>query len=87
MYRLAHHVSTVETDYGVVLLDEKRGVYFTLNPSGALVLKSMLATGDLDSAVGALLAEFAVERAIAEADANGVVADLLAAGVLVSADG
>ncbi|MEU7133699.1 lasso peptide biosynthesis PqqD family chaperone [Streptomyces sp. NPDC046261] len=83
MYKLAQHVSKVQTDYGVVLLDEVRGVYFTLNPSGVIVLDSVLDSGDLTSAVAALLSEYEVERAVAEEDAAGVLRDLLSAGVVV----
>ena len=38
-------VSTADTDYGTTLLDEHSGEYFTLNPTGALVLRTLLGGG------------------------------------------
>ena len=44
-------VSTADTDYGTTLLDEGSGDYFTLNPSAALVLRTLLAGGTAAEAV------------------------------------
>ena len=41
-------VSTADTDYGTTLLDERSGEYFTLNPTGALVLRTLLGGGTAD---------------------------------------
>ncbi len=51
---LRRGVSTADTDYGTTLLDEDSGEYFTLNPSGALVLRTLLGGGTADEAARAL---------------------------------
>jgi hypothetical protein len=79
-YDLQTGVSTAETDYGLTLLDERSGEYFQLNPTGALVLSTLLAGGTRDDAIERLMAEFAVDRDTASRD----VADLMEA--LQSAD-
>lgn len=83
MYTLANNVSTADTDYGTVLLDEASGRFWNLNPSGALVLREMLNSGSVEAAATALANEYAVERHVAEDDARAVVRQLLAARVLV----
>ena len=40
--QLRADVSTADTDDGVVLLDERAGRYWQLNPTGALVLRLLL---------------------------------------------
>jgi hypothetical protein len=40
--RLRADVSTADTDEGLVLLDERAGRYWQLNPTGALVLRLLL---------------------------------------------
>lgn len=39
--RLRDHVSVVRTDYGSVLLDERVGRYFQLNPTGTVVAEGL----------------------------------------------
>ncbi|MFI0445566.1 lasso peptide biosynthesis PqqD family chaperone [Actinomadura sp. 6N118] len=85
MYQLGQNISKVETDYGIVLLDEARGEYFNLNPSGVIVLETVLASGDPARAVTALLEQYSVERDVAEADVADVLGALVSAGVLKSA--
>ena len=58
-------VSTADTDYGTTLLDESSGEYFTLNPTAALVLKTLLGGGTREQAAQALTAEYAVDAATA----------------------
>jgi Coenzyme PQQ synthesis protein D (PqqD) len=71
---LRRGVSATETDYGTTLLDEDSGEYFTLNPSGSLVLRTLLAGGTAAEASRALTAEYEVATETADLD----VADLLA---------
>ena len=40
--QLRAEVSTADTDDGLVLLDERAGRYWQLNPTGALVLRLLL---------------------------------------------
>jgi len=79
-YDLRAGVSTAETDYGLTLLDERSGEYFSLNPTGALVLRTLLAGGTRKEAVVRLRVEYAVDVDKASQD----VADLIEA--LESAD-
>ncbi len=83
MYTLAADISTVDTEYGIALLHQKRGEYWNLNPTGAIVLRSALESADLSRAVDRLTSEFDVERAVAEQDVGEIVAHLLSAGILV----
>lgn len=82
MYCLAADVSSVETGYGLVLLDAGRGEYYNLNPSGTLVLRSILRSGTVADAASGLMSEYAVDQATAERDARNIVADLVAARLL-----
>lgn len=71
--KLRDGVSTADTDYGIALLDEDSGEYWNLNPTGALVLRTLLEGGTSTDAVQVL-----VERYDADADsANRDVQDLL----------
>jgi hypothetical protein len=66
-------VSSAETEYGTTLLDEHSGEYFTLNPTAALVLRTLLAGGTPQQAARALTEEYAVDAEVADQD----VADLI----------
>lgn len=55
--QLAAHIAVTETDTGMALLDERRGRYWVLNGTGAVVLRTLLTGGDLDQAVAALRTE------------------------------
>jgi Coenzyme PQQ synthesis protein D (PqqD) len=68
-------VSTADTDYGTALLDENSGEYFTLNPTGTLVLRTLLDGGTLDQAAQALTEQYSVDAETADRD----VADLIGA--------
>jgi hypothetical protein len=71
--RLRSGISTADTDYGTTLLDEDNGEYFTLNPSGSLVLRTMLEGGTPEQAAQALTEQYAVDAHTAGQD----VADLI----------
>ena len=49
--KLRNGVSTADTDYGTTLLDEDSGQYWNLNPTGALVLRTLLDGGTPAQAV------------------------------------
>lgn len=75
-------VSTADTDFGTTLLDERNGDYFTLNPSAALVLRTLLAGGSAAEAVTALRAEYAVDEPTAAADVDELLSGLRSAGLV-----
>ncbi|GHE49624.1 hypothetical protein GCM10018785_18910 [Streptomyces longispororuber] len=79
--RFSTTVSTAETDYGTVLLDERNGAYWELNPTGTLVVHALMRGDDETAAAEALAARFDVDRARAERDVATLVAELRAAGL------
>ncbi|MEU7645360.1 lasso peptide biosynthesis PqqD family chaperone [Streptomyces huasconensis] len=80
--RFGTDVSTAETQYGTVLLDQRTGEYWELNPTGALVVRTLMDDGDEAAAVTALVAQFAIDRDRAERDVTALVSDLRNAGLL-----
>lgn len=75
-------VSTADTDYGTTLLDEDSGEYFTLNPTGSLVLRTLLTGGTAEQAARALAEQYAVATDTADRDVADLVAGLRAAGLV-----
>lgn len=82
-YTLRTGVSTAETDYGVALLDERDGDYFSLNPTGALVLRTLLAGGSPGDAISRLADEYDVDAEVAAQDVTDLVSALEDAGLLL----
>lgn len=72
-------VSTADTEYGVTLLDEKSGQYWNLNPSAALVLRTLLGGGTAEQAASALTEEYDVDAATADRDVADLLGDLRSA--------
>lgn len=79
--RFGPDVSTAETDYGTVLLDQRSGDYWELNPTGTLVVKTLLEGGEEGAAVEALVTEFDIDRARAEQDVTALVRELRESGL------
>ena len=79
---LRRGVSAADTDYCTTLLDEDSGEYFTLNPSAALVLRTLLGGGTAAEAARALTAEYAVDTDTADRDVADLMAELRAAGLV-----
>ncbi|KUH40356.1 MULTISPECIES: lasso peptide biosynthesis PqqD family chaperone [Streptomyces] len=79
--RFSADVSTAKTDYGTVLLDERGGEYWELNPSATLVVGVLMSGGDEDAAAAALVAEFDVDPQGAARDVAALVGELRAAGL------
>jgi len=79
---LRRGVSATETDYGTTLLDEDSGEYFTLNPSGSVVLRTLLAGGTAAEASHALATEYEVATDIADRDVADLLAELRSAGLV-----
>ena len=75
-------VSTADTDYGTTLLDEDSGEYFTLNPTGSRVLRTLLTGGTAEQAARALAEQYAVAADTADRDVADLVAGLRAAGLV-----
>lgn len=79
--RFDAHISTAETEYGTVLLDERAGTYWELNPTATLVVRTLLDGGEAADAAAALVREFDIERAQALRDVEALVGDLREAGL------
>ena len=80
--KLRDGVSTAEVDYGTALLDEDHGQYWNLNPTGALVLQTLLAGGTAAQAAQALADQYAVDIDTASQDVRELVDELRSSGLL-----
>ena len=79
--RFGDNVSTAETDYGTVLLDERAGAYWELNPTATLVVRTLLDGGEEADAAAALIQEFDIDRAQALRDVETLVQQLRSSGL------
>jgi len=75
-------VSTADTDYGIALLDEDSGEYWNLNPTGALVFRTLLAGGTSADAVQALVERYDVDAGSASRDVQDLLGGLHSAGLV-----
>jgi PqqD family protein of HPr-rel-A system len=80
--RLRADVSTVETDDGLVLLDERSGKYYQLNASGAVVLRALVESGSTEDAVRELCERFPSQTDCIAADVAAVIEHLRAVGLI-----
>ncbi len=80
--RLRDGVSSADTDYGIVLLDEDSGQYWNLNPTAALILRTLLGGGNPAQAVRELTEQYAVDTTAAKRDVADLVDRLRSAGVV-----
>ncbi|MFF0339802.1 lasso peptide biosynthesis PqqD family chaperone [Kribbella sp. NPDC004875] len=69
-------VTMVETEYGWVLLDERAGEFFSLNPTGVLAVQALLDGAGLDDAVRQITTRYAVDAATARADVEDLLQQL-----------
>ncbi|GAA2393118.1 MULTISPECIES: lasso peptide biosynthesis PqqD family chaperone [Streptomyces] len=79
--RFGDNVSTAETDYGTVLLDERAGDYWELNPTATLVVRTLLDGGEESDAAAALIREFDIDQAQALRDVETLVGQLRSSGL------
>ena len=79
--RFGDNVSTAETDYGTVLLDERVGAYWELNPTATLVVRTLLDGGEESDAAAALVREFDIDQAQALQDVETLVRQLRSSGL------
>lgn len=82
--KLRDGVSTADVDYGTALLDEDHGQYWNLNPTGALILQTLLAGGTVEQAARAVAEEYAVDVGTASLDVQQLIGDLYTAGLVES---
>ncbi|MET8093624.1 lasso peptide biosynthesis PqqD family chaperone [Micromonospora sp. NPDC005220] len=79
--RLHDDVTLTETDFGAVLLHQRQGTYWRLNPSGALIVRSLLGDSDAESAAQQLVEQYDVDLDQARRDVESLVAAMRVAGV------
>ncbi|WP_151480699.1 lasso peptide biosynthesis PqqD family chaperone [Streptomyces albicerus] len=80
--KLRDGVFTAETEYGITLLDEDRDQYWTLNPSAAVALRTLLDDGTVAEAAQALTEQYAVDIDSAHQDVRELVGELRSAGLV-----
>lgn len=79
---LREGVSAVDTEYGIVLLDQDSGEYWDLNPSAALVVRTLLGGSTPGRAAQALTDEYAVDADTASRDVEELLGGLREAGLV-----
>jgi hypothetical protein len=77
--KLRSGVFTADVEYGKALLDEDRGIYWNLNPTGAIILRTLLDGGTVEQAVEALTDEYEVDHDSARRDVEELLHDLRSA--------
>ncbi|AHH96970.1 hypothetical protein GCM10010174_73710 [Kutzneria viridogrisea] len=82
MVELRENIVFTETSYGGVLLDERAGQFWSLNPTAALALRVLLEQGHRDQAVTQITEHYEVSSGTAGADVDDLLAQLGAAGLL-----
>ncbi len=80
--KLCDDLTVTDTEYGIVLLDETRGEYWNLNPTGALILRTVLEGGTQEDAARALAEEFDVEPEAARKDVGELLGHLHSTGLI-----
>ena len=80
--KLRDGVSTADTDYGIALLDGDSGEYWNLNPTGALVLQTLLEGGSSTDAAQALVERYDVDADTASQDVQDLLGGLRSAGLV-----
>lgn len=76
---LAPDVIPTDTESGTVLLDQRRGRYFTLNTTGTLVLRALLDGADRDQAASLLSERYGIDAQRAHTDVSALIDALRAA--------
>ncbi|MFI6155866.1 lasso peptide biosynthesis PqqD family chaperone [Kitasatospora sp. NPDC051170] len=82
--RLRDDVTLVATDYGAVLLDERAGRYYQLNPTGQVAAEHLLAGRGTEDIVAAITTEYEVTEELARADLHSLLDQLRRAGLVVA---
>lgn len=84
MLKLRAGVSCADTEYGIALLDEDTGQYWNLNPTGTLVLRTLLDGGSQELAVRELTRAYEVDVDSAREDVRELLDALNSSGLVES---
>ncbi|WP_260635641.1 lasso peptide biosynthesis PqqD family chaperone [Streptomyces angustmyceticus] len=82
--RLHSDVSMTDTDDGTVLLHQRTGRYWQLNPTGSQVLHRLLAGDTPETVASDLAASYGVDPRRAADDVGAVIRQLRAADLTVA---
>lgn len=77
-------VLATETEYGMALLDQDSGEYFTLNPTAALIVRTLLDGTTREQAVDKLTTTYDVSPGDVAQDIARIVDELRSARLLAS---
>lgn len=80
--KLRNGVFIAEVEYGAALLDEDSGQYWNLNPTGLLVVETLLSGGTTDDATRVLADEYGIDPGSAAQDVGELVDQLCSAGLV-----
>ncbi|MET9646234.1 lasso peptide biosynthesis PqqD family chaperone [Streptomyces syringium] len=80
--RLAQSVSTLDTDYGTVLLHERDGKFYQLNATGSEVLSRLLAGERLPDVVSGIAERSGAVRETVHRDVTALIDRLRDAGLV-----
>ncbi|WP_163510652.1 lasso peptide biosynthesis PqqD family chaperone [Fodinicola acaciae] len=80
--RLADGVAATDTADGLVLLNQRTGIFWQVNGSGRMVVQLLLAGNDQTAAVGQLVRSYRVSTQQAADDVAALVAQLRSAGLV-----
>ncbi|MFI6103257.1 lasso peptide biosynthesis PqqD family chaperone [Streptomyces sp. NPDC093595] len=75
-------VVTADTEYGMALLDQSSGEYYTLNPTAAVIVRALLDGTTTDQAVTALTGQYDVSAEQVEEDIARILQELRDARLL-----
>ncbi|MGW1958558.1 lasso peptide biosynthesis PqqD family chaperone [Streptomyces sp. NPDC001920] len=75
-------VVTADTEYGMALLDQNSGEYYTLNPTAALIVRTLLEGTSRQQAVTALTGRYDVSAEQVEEDITRILEELRTAKLL-----
>lgn len=82
--KLTPGVLLTETEYGMALLDQGSGEYWTLNPTAAVLLRALLDGNSEEQAVGTVTEKYRVSAHEVEEDMSRILAELRSAKLVVS---
>lgn len=82
--RLRPDIATTDTDEGLVLLDERSGAYWQLNPTGALVLRALLGGEPPGRIAQDLATRYRIDTHRAHHDVTTLIEGLYAARLVAS---
>ncbi|MGH3694703.1 MAG: lasso peptide biosynthesis PqqD family chaperone [Pseudonocardiaceae bacterium] len=77
-------IATTDTDDGLVLLDERTGRYWQLNPTGAHVLAALLEGRHPDDIAAGLATRYRIDVQQARSDVTALTDHLRAANLVAS---